>query len=65
MPLPIDLGILLRALVVPLLLAITVVLSFAAALGVSSLVFHSMPWDLPVSVSPSRRWQVIIDTCLT
>lgn len=36
------LGILLRAIVAPLLLAITVVLSFAAALGVSSLVFHAL-----------------------
>jgi RND superfamily putative drug exporter len=36
------LAILLRAIVAPVLLALTVVLSFAASLGVSSLVFHAL-----------------------
>ncbi len=36
------LAILLRAIVAPVLLALTVVLSFAAALGVSALVFHAL-----------------------
>lgn len=36
------LAVLLRAIVAPVLLALTVVLSFAAALGVSTLVFHAL-----------------------
>ncbi len=36
------LGVLLRAVVAPVVLALTVVLSFAAALGVSTLVFHAL-----------------------
>ena len=56
----IVLGLLLRALVAPLLLILTVVLSFAAALGVSAVVFNHLfgfaNADPASRCSPSSSW---------